>query len=54
LANVAAAPKAEDESFAERLKEECEKRSGQKERKERAEREADRYRLQPRKRTKGE
>jgi len=44
---------AEDESFAEKLKKECEKRSGQKQHKEYVERERNRY-PQRRKPTKGE
>jgi len=53
LANAAVAPKAEDDSFAERLKKECEKLSGRKQHKEYVERERSRYpqRRQP---TKGE
>ena len=54
LANAAVAPKAEDESFAEKLTRECEKRSGKEQRKEQAERERSRYTHQPRKPTKGE
>jgi len=46
---------AEGDSFGERLRKAVEKKSGQKQHKEQAERERDRYRhLQPRKRTKGE
>jgi len=67
LANAAVAPtaegskncrvsffRAEDESFAERVKKACEEKSGQKRRKEQAERERSRYTHQPRKPTKGE
>jgi hypothetical protein len=53
LANAAVAPTAEDESFAERFKRVCEERSGQKQRKEQAERERNRYK-QRREPTKGE
>ena len=53
LANAAVAPKAEDESFAERLKKACEKRSGKEQREKHAERERSRYK-QRRKPTKGE
>ena len=54
LANAAVAPKAEDESFAEKLKRECEKRSGKEQREKYVERERSRYKHQPRKPTKGE
>jgi hypothetical protein len=44
LANTAVAPKSEDESFAEKLKKECEKRSGQKQQRDYVEKERTRYR----------
>ena len=54
LANAAVAPKAEDESFAERFKRLCEEKAGVKRRKEQTERERSRYTHQPRKPSKGE
>jgi hypothetical protein len=53
FASAAVAPKAEEESFAERLKKEVEKRSGRKRNEEQAERERNRYPKQ-RQPTKGE
>ena len=54
LANTAASPKAEDESFAEKLTKACEERSGRKRREEQAEQERNRYRHKPRPPCKGE
>jgi hypothetical protein len=54
LANAAPPPKAEDESFAEKLTKAVDEKSGRNRRKEQAERERSRYKNLLRKPTKGE